>query len=120
MAKKVIISLIITILLSVIFYNYAAKNYSGTKVIADYTSDSLDVQQINNVKKFPSVATSYTLNHMKVMIIIDILFALIYTIVMYRTKTFNKKLDILFSLFMIVLPLTLPFLTMYLSLTYTV
>lgn len=120
MAKKIIISLVITIILAGIFYNYAAKHYNAKKIIADYTSEISDAQQIKKVKSFPRFAASYTLSHMKGMIIIDVLFTLVYTFVMYKKKIFDKKKDVLFSIFMIVLPLTMPFFIMYLSLSYTI
>lgn len=127
MKKKIIITIITTIILTLLFIT--AKNLiygTDTDYIADYMpSPSLQIGNTiipgnsGNSDNFVSVAHKTTMLRLFGFIIFNILFSIFYTIILFKTKIYTTKKDIIYSFVVFILPLRICYALIYSQLGYT-
>lgn len=127
MKKKIIITIITTIIITLLFI--IAKNLiygTDTDYIADYTP-SLSVKIGNTIipgssgdsDSFASSAHETTMHRLFGFIIFNILFSILYTIILFKTKLYETKRDLIYTLIVFILPLIICYTLIYSQLGWT-
>lgn len=123
MKKKIIITIIATTIITLLFI--IAKNLiygTDTDYIADYMP-SLSIipgtYHSSSSSDFASLAHSTTIDRLFWFIIFNISFSILYTIILFKTKLYEKKADLIYTLIVFILPLIICYALIYSQLGYT-
>lgn len=127
MKKKIIITIITTIILTILFVTSKNLIYgTDTDYIADYMpSPSLQIGNTTipgnsgNSDNFVIIAHGTTMLRLFWFIIFNIIFSFFYTIILFKTKIYKTKKDIIYSFAVFILPLIVCYSLIYSQLGYT-
>lgn len=121
MKKKMIITIIATTIITLLFI--IAKNLiygTDTDYIADYMpSFSIISGTHHSSSNFASLAHRTTIHRLFWFIIFNISFSILYTIILFKTKLYEKKADLIYTLIVFILPLIICYALIYSQLGYT-
>lgn len=121
MKKKIIITIIATTIITLLFI--IAKNLiygTDTDYIADYMpSLSIIPGTYHSSSDFASLAHSTTIHRLFWFIIFNISFSILYTIILFKTKLYETKTDLIYTLIVFILPLIICYALIYSQLGYT-
>ena len=122
MKKKIIITIIATTIITLLFI--IAKNLiygTDTDYIADYMP-SLSIipgtYHSSSSSDFASLAHSTTIDRLFWLIIFNISFSILYTIILFKTKLYETKTDLIYTLIVFILPLIICYALIYSQLGY--
>ena len=118
MNKKIIITIITTIIITLLFI--IAKNLiygTDTYYIADYMP-SFSMKIGNTIipgssDGFASLAHKTTMHRLFCFIIFNILFSVFYTVILFKIKLYTTKRDLIYTLIVFILPLIICYVLIY-------
>ena len=127
MKNKIIITIITTIIITLLFI--IAKNLiygTHTDYIADYMpSPSMKIGNTiipgnsGSSDGFASLAHKTTMVRLFWFIIFNILFSILYTIILFKTKLYTTKRDLIYTLIVFIVPLIICYALIYSQLGWT-
>jgi hypothetical protein len=126
MIKKIIVTISTTVIITLIFI-IAKNSIYGTKTdyIADYMP-SIQMQFGNTIlgnsgstERFEILAHKTTMSRLFWFIIFNILFSIFYTVILFKTKLYTEKKDIIYTLIVFIVPLIVCYTLIYGQLGFT-
>ena len=121
MNKKIIITIITTIIITLLFI--IAKNLiygTDTYYIADYMpsfsmkiGDTIIPSYSGSSDGFASLAHKTTMHRLFCFIIFNILFSIFYTVILLKIKLYTTKGDLIYTLIVFILPLIICYVLIY-------
>ncbi len=127
MKKKLKITIITTIIITVFFIIVKTLIYGiDTDYIADYMPGSSVIIVSQNIPDnsnisddFASLAHKTTVLRLFWFIIFNILFSIFYTLILFKTKLYETKRDLIYTLIVFILPLIICYALIYTQLGWT-